>query len=80
MSPTTCIKTDLPQIILKTDHENFFLDSIEYLEGNDFEIIYKTFDLHSENIKNIMTEYEEKFYQLGNPICKLIMHHENNAF
>ncbi len=42
-----------------------FLDSIEYLEGNDFEIIYKTFDLHSENIKNIMTEYEEKFMNKG---------------
>ena len=53
------------KIILKTDHENFFLDSIEYLEGNDFEIIYKTFDLHSENIKNIMTEYEEKFMNKG---------------
>ncbi|BAK81615.1 tRNA (guanosine(46)-N7)-methyltransferase TrmB [Candidatus Arthromitus sp. SFB-rat-Yit] len=66
------IMKDDSKIILKTDHEEFFLASIEYLEENDFEIIYKTFDLHSENIKNIMTEYEEKFINKGMKIMHLV--------
>lgn len=60
------------KIILKTDHEVFFLDSIEYLEENGFNIIYKTMDLHSENIENILTEYEEKFLNKGMKIMYLI--------
>ena len=34
-----------------------------------------TYDLHHQeemNAGNIMTEYEEKFSSMGNPICKLI--------
>lgn len=64
------------KIILKTDHESFFLDSIEYLEDNNFEIIYKTMDLHSENIENIMTEYEEKFLNKGMKIMHLVAKHK----
>ena len=59
------------KIRLKTDHEVFFLDSIEYLEENGFNITYKTMDLHSENIDNILTEYEEKFLNKGMKIMYL---------
>ena len=60
------------KIILKTDHTNFFLDSLEYLQENNFEILYKTMDLHKENIENIMTEYEEKFINQGMKIMYLV--------
>lgn len=60
------------KIKLKTDHEIFFLDSIEYLEENGLEIIYKTMDLHNENIENILTEYEEKFINKGMKIMHLV--------
>lgn len=59
------------KIILKTDHEMFFLNSIEYLNENNFEVTYKTMDLHSEDIENILTEYEEKFINKGMKIMYL---------
>lgn len=59
------------KIMLKTDHELFFLDSIEYLNENGFDILYKTMDLHNEEIENIMTEYEEKFLNKGMKIMYL---------
>ena len=34
-----------------------------------------TYDLHNDarlNEGNVMTEYEKKFSEMGNPICKLI--------
>ncbi len=40
------------------------------------EIKAHTFDLHhnEEMMKgNVMTEYEEKFSSMGNPICKMII-------
>lgn len=60
------------KIILKTDHEQFFLDSLEYLEECKFEVLYKTMDLHKENIENILTEYEEKFINKGMKIMYLV--------
>ena len=36
-----------------------------------------TYDLHGEEdmlAGNIMTEYEEKFSSMGNPICKYIIY------
>lgn len=60
------------RIILKTDHVGFFLDSLEYLEENKFEILFKTMDLHNEDVKNIMTEYEEKFINQGMKIMYLV--------
>ncbi len=59
------------KIMLKTDHELFFLDSIEYLNENGFYILYKTMDLHNEEIENITTEYEEKFLNKGMKIMYL---------
>lgn len=60
------------KIMLKTDHLQFFLDSIEYLEENNFYISYKTNDLHSENRENIITEYEDKFLNKGMKIMYLV--------
>ena len=38
-----------------------------------------TYDLHNDeimNVGNIMTEYEEKFSSMGNPICKYVIHRQ----
>lgn len=60
----------------KTDNRALFDFSVEELaESDTFQMIACTYDLHhdeSMNQGNIMTEYEEKFSSLGNPICKLI--------
>lgn len=57
------------QIHFKTDDDDLFNDSIEYLINTGFRIDYKTYDLHSENIfSNIMTEHEKMFSENG---CKI---------
>lgn len=60
----------------KTDNKSLFDFSLEQLgESKEWETMAYTYDLHhheSMNEGNVMTEYEEKFSSLGNPICKLI--------
>lgn len=67
------------RIEFKTDNRALFDFSLE--EVNDTEWILEacTFDLHHEDKMkegNIMTEYEEKFSAIGNPIHKLITFRE----
>ena len=56
----------------KTDNETLFDYSLESIPASGWQLTYVTRDLHSEDIPNIMTEYEEKFSSKGNPIYKLI--------
>ena len=58
----------------KTDNKVLFDFSLQQIEEANWEIIQETFDLHHSDmaIGNIMTEYEEKFSALGNPICKVV--------
>lgn len=60
----------------KTDNTDLFDYSISTIEESTiWEMLKYTFDLHNEpsmNKGNIMTEYEEKFSSMGNPIHKLI--------
>lgn len=60
------------QIIMKTDNIDLFNYSLDSLTEYRYTIEYKTNDLHSENIPNIMTEYERKFSNKGIKINKLI--------
>lgn len=64
------------QVEFKTDNRLLFDFSVEQLEESKvWETIACTYDLHhdaSMNEGNIMTEYEEKFSSMNNPICKLI--------
>lgn len=62
------------EIYFKTDDDNLFLESIKYFEKSGFEIIQKTFDLHSEpNFwQNIETEHEKMFSDEGIKIKALI--------
>ena len=63
------------QIEFKTDNRELFRFSLEEVEAAGWRLLARTWDLHTDpvlNKGNIMTEYEEKFSSLGNPICKLI--------
>ena len=60
----------------KTDNRDLFEFSLEEVKEGKWELLAHTFDLHhNEEMMqgNVMTEYEEKFSSMGNPICKLIM-------
>lgn len=59
----------------KTDNRPLFEFSLEQVEEAGWKLLGKTFDLHRDcemNKGNVMTEYEEKFSEMGNPIHKLI--------
>ena len=63
---------DGAEIHQKTDNMHFFEFSIEELSQNGFAIKNLTFDLHNSNFEgNIVTEYEQKFLDLGQPIYRL---------
>ena len=63
-------------LIFKTDNRDLFDFSLEQVEEAEHWILLNhTFDLHHREdmmVGNVMTEYEEKFSSMGNPICKLI--------
>ena len=59
----------------KTDNRPLFEFSLEQVEEAGWRLLAHTFDLHNDetmNEGNVMTEYEEKFSSMGNPIHKLI--------
>ncbi len=59
------------QIIFKTDNMDLFEFSLPEFKAAGYELIEVTRDLHSLNDpSNIMTEYEKKFSDLGQPICR----------
>lgn len=62
------------EIYFKTDNDELFEASIEYFENSGFQIVKKTYDLHSEPIfeENIVTEHEEMFSNDGIKIKALI--------
>lgn len=63
-------------IEFKTDNRQLFDFAVEQLEESVFHSLAVTYDLHHDeklNKGNIMTEYEEKFSSIGNPICKYII-------
>lgn len=63
------------RVEFKTDNRDLFEFSLEEAkEAEGWELMEYTFDLHHESemiIGNVMTEYEEKFSSMGNPICKM---------
>ena len=52
-------------IIQKTDNDNLFNFSLEEYKKYGYTINKISFDLHNEDIPNIMTEYEERFSNMG---------------
>ena len=64
-------KNNIANIEMKTDNIDLFNYSVTTLKENGYNITYLTNDLHSENVFNITTEYEEKFSKKGIKINKL---------
>lgn len=62
------------EIHFKTDNKMLFDWSLEEIVEAGWVIKEHTFDLHNSpmNEGNVMTEYETKFSEMGNPINKLI--------
>lgn len=61
------------EIFFKTDDDKLFESSLKYFEEAGFEIIKKTYDLHSEKLEeNILTEHEEMFSKQGIKIKGII--------
>ena len=61
----------------KTDNRPLFEFSLEEVKEAGWVLDASTFDLHHDAKLmegNVMTEYEEKFSQAGNPIHKMIIH------
>ena len=63
-------------IEFKTDNKILFDFSLEEYKKSNWELNAVSFDLHNDaslNRNNVMTEYETKFSQMGNPIFKMIL-------
>lgn len=66
------IMTEKAEIHQKTDNMHFFEFSIEQLSQNGFKLKNISLDLHNSDFEdNIMTEYEQRFTDLGQPIYRL---------
>jgi len=71
------ILKDDGRLEFKTDNKALFEFALEELEPAGWAADAVTFDLHRDpemGKGNIMTEYEEKFSSMGNPIYKYIIH------
>ena len=62
------------EIYFKTDDDDLFNSTLNYLDESGFEVIKKTYDLHKEPIfeVNIETEHEKMFSEQGIKIKALI--------
>lgn len=68
------ILTKDAHVIFKTDNRDLFDFSLEQVEeAENWKLLNHTFDLHhSEYVEgNIMTEYETRFVEKGNAICRM---------
>jgi len=59
------------RIIMKTDNIDLFNYSLDTLVDYGYSVVYKTNDLNCLDKDNVMTEYENKFYNRGVKINKL---------
>ncbi|WP_026517683.1 tRNA (guanosine(46)-N7)-methyltransferase TrmB [Butyrivibrio sp. MC2021] len=60
----------------KTDNRDLFQFALDEVEPAGWTLDAVTYDLHHDEVMNrgnVMTEYEEKFSSLGNPIYKYIV-------
>ena len=64
-------------IEFKTDNRYLFDFSLAEAKEAGWKLEAFTYDLHKDeqmNQGNIMTEYEQRFSEQGNPICKMVIH------
>lgn len=65
------------RIEFKTDNRALFDFAVGELEKAGWKAETITYDLHGDKTAcegNVMTEYEEKFAAMGNPICKYVIY------
>lgn len=63
-------------IEFKTDNRELFLFALEELKPAGWHLEQVTYDLHHDEAmmeSNVMTEYEERFSAMGNPIYKYVI-------
>lgn len=60
------------QIHFKTDNHDLFEWSLFQFPRADYELGEVTRDLHAQGIQGVMTDYEEKFHNLGTPINRCV--------
>ncbi len=62
------------EVIFKTDNSDLFAFSLEQVETANWKLRNYSYDLHHSEYAegNVMTEYEEKFSSMGNPIHRLV--------
>ncbi len=60
------------QLHFKTDNVGLFDFSLEEIPRFGFSLSEVTRDLHENGPVGVMTDYEAKFYQQGQPICRLV--------
>lgn len=67
------------EVHFKTDNRPLFDFSLEEVGNAGWKLRAHTFDLHNDpvlNEGNVMTEYETRFSEMGNPINKLIAYRD----
>ncbi len=72
------ILTKNGRVEFKTDNQGLFTFALEEAKEAGWHLDACTFDLHHDEVMmegNVMTEYEEKFSGMGNPIYKMIITH-----
>jgi tRNA (guanine-N7-)-methyltransferase len=62
-------------VTFKTDNRPLFDFSLEQVGEAGWELLNVTYDLHNSEYAegNVMTEYEERFSSMGNPICRMVI-------
>lgn len=60
------------QIHFKSDNRDLFEWSLFQFPKAGFSLSEVTRDLHGEGVQGVMTDYEEKFHQLGTPINRCV--------
>ncbi len=65
------VLADGGQIHFKTDNRPLFEFSLEEFAALSLPMDQTTFDLHANGPVGIMTDYEEKFYEMGTPINRV---------
>lgn len=75
----TNIMSDEAGITFKTDNRPLFDFSVESAKEAGWQIDNITYDLHNSPYAegNVMTEYEQRFSEQGNPICRMVYRRGN---
>ena len=63
-------------VTFKTDNVPLFDFSLEQVKEGEWIMDNFTYDLHNSEYAegNVMTEYEQRFSEKGNPICRMVCH------